>query len=50
MNLSFREIDKDNFDECVSLKVAPSQQYFVAPNVMSLAQTYVYPSLYPFAI
>ena len=50
MNLSFRKIDKDNFDECVNLKVAPSQKYFVAPNVGSLAQAYVNPSLHPFAI
>ena len=39
MNISLRKIDKNNFRECVNLKVAGSQEKFVAPNVMSIAQS-----------
>ena len=50
MNISLREITKDNFDECVKLKVAEGQEKFVATNVYSIAQTKVYPTYLPFAI
>jgi diamine N-acetyltransferase len=39
MKVSLREIDKNNFRECVNLKVAEGQETFVAPNVMSIAQS-----------
>ena len=39
MNISLREIDKNNFRECVNLKVGEGQEKFVAPNVMSIAQS-----------
>jgi diamine N-acetyltransferase len=50
MNISLREIDKDNFRECVNLKVAAGQEKFVAPNVMSIAQLKIYPSANAFAV
>jgi diamine N-acetyltransferase len=50
MNVSLREIDKNNFRECVNLKVAGSQEKFVAPNVMSIAQLKIYPAANAFAV
>ncbi|MEZ5346386.1 MAG: GNAT family N-acetyltransferase [Pyrinomonadaceae bacterium] len=44
MSISLREITKENFSECVKLKVAEGQEGFVAPNVYSIAQTKVYPA------
>lgn len=40
--LYLREVNKDNFQECVSLDVQEEQRTFVAPNVRSLAQAYVF--------
>ncbi len=40
--LHLREVNKDNFQECVSLDVHEEQRTFVAPNVRSLAEAYVY--------
>jgi len=48
--VTLREITKDNFIECINLKVAPGQESYVAPNVYSLAQAKVNPLLTPFAI
>ncbi|HEX8287224.1 MAG TPA: GNAT family N-acetyltransferase [Pyrinomonadaceae bacterium] len=45
MNVSLREITPENFRECVNLKVADAQQNFVAPNVMSIAQSKIYPTM-----
>jgi len=50
MNVSLREIDKNNFRECVNLKVAGNQEKFVAPNVMSIAQLKIYPLANAFAV
>lgn len=50
MGISLREITKENFNECVKLKVAEGQEKFVAPNVYSIAQLKVYPTYLPFAI
>jgi diamine N-acetyltransferase len=50
MSISLREITKDNFNECVKLKVAKGQEKFVAPNVYSIAQSKIYPTHLPFAI
>lgn len=46
MNVELRPVDKDNFDEIVAM---PRQDH-VAPNVKSLAQAWLYPSLRPRAI
>lgn len=45
MNVLLREITPKNFKECVNLKVADAQQNFVAPNVMSIAQSKIYPTM-----
>lgn len=51
MNVSLREIDKNNFRECVELKVADAQKKFVATNVMSIAQSkIVYPTANTMAV
>lgn len=49
--IQLKLITEENFEECVGLKVADCQQTFVAPNVRSLAEAWLYPHLvYPFAI
>ncbi len=50
MKISLREITKDNFRECVNLKVAEGQEKFVASNVFSIAQSKIYPTHLPFAV
>jgi diamine N-acetyltransferase len=50
MNITLREITPQNFRECIDLKVADGQEKFVAPNVMSIAQTKIYPTFNPFAV
>lgn len=50
MSISLREIDKNNFRECVGLKVAGFREKFVAPNVMSLAQLKIYPAANALAV
>jgi diamine N-acetyltransferase len=39
--LRLRDVDKDNFKECIALDVNEDQRSFVAPNIRSLAQAYV---------
>lgn len=49
--VELRQITKDNYEECISLKVSESQKAFVSPNVHSLAQAWVYyDTAFPFAI
>jgi len=49
--IQLREINEDNFRECVNLKVNDNQTNFVATNVMSLAQAWLHYSIArPFAI
>lgn len=50
MAVALREITRTNFDACVLMKVPDSQQAQVIPNVLSIAQAYVVPSLVPLAI
>lgn len=50
MKVSLREIDKNNFSECVKLKVGEGQEKFVAPNVMSIAQSKIYPTMNTLAV
>jgi diamine N-acetyltransferase len=45
MSITLREIDGNNFRAVVNLKVADGQQTFVAPNVMSIAQSKIYPTM-----
>ena len=46
MNITLREIDKDNFDEVISLKV----EKYCASNLYSLAQAKIFPHEIPLAI
>lgn len=50
MSISLKEITKDNFDDCINLKVAEDQKSFVASNVESIALSKIYPHLFPLAI
>jgi diamine N-acetyltransferase len=49
MNISLREITRDNWRECVRLKVSDDQQKFVASNAVSLAQSKYEPECVPLA-
>ena len=49
--IELKNITHDNFDDCVNLKVAENQKNFVAANIYSLAQAWLYyKTAFPFAI
>ncbi len=48
--VELRPITRENFFPVTRLKVAEDQQTFVATNVMSLAQAWLYPDWHPQAI
>ena len=49
--VELRKIDKENYSQCLALKVSDEQKSFVASNVYSLAQAWVfYKTAFPFAI
>jgi len=49
--IRLQEITEANFSECINLKVSEEQQTFVASNVKSLAQAWLYPNnARPFSI
>jgi len=50
MTISLREIDSDNFHQCLKLKVADGQENFVADNAVSVAESKIYPYLVPLAV
>ena len=50
MSITLREITPENFKECIDLKVADDQISFVASNLMSIAQSKIYPSRNPMAV
>jgi diamine N-acetyltransferase len=50
MTVTLRPITKDNYKDCIRLKVASGQENFVAPNVFSLAQAAYEPHVLPLAI
>lgn len=50
MSISLRKVTKDNFKNCIDLKVSDDQKLFVATNVTSIAQSKVYPYLIPLAV
>ncbi len=50
MTVTLRDITADNWRDCVSLKVGPGQENFVASNAFSLAQSKYEPELIPQAI
>lgn len=46
-----KEINEDNFRDCIRLNVFEHQKNFVAPNVYSIAQAYIfYGSAFPYGI
>jgi diamine N-acetyltransferase len=47
MTITLQDITRDNWRECVRLKVAPEQERFVAPNMFSLAQSKYEPGYVP---
>jgi diamine N-acetyltransferase len=42
--MELRPVTPDNFRACVEMTVRPEQRDFVAPNLNSLAEAYVYPA------
>jgi diamine N-acetyltransferase len=50
MTVTLREINRDNWRECVRIKVEPEQTQFVASNVFSLAQSKYEPECVPLAV
>ena len=50
MTISLREIDAENFHQCLKLKVADGQGNFVADNAVSIAASKIFPSLTPLAV
>lgn len=51
--IEFVPINEENFKDAINLEVAESQKYFVAPNVHSLAECYLYRNnndVFPYAI
>ena len=48
--ISLRSITRDNYLECMRLKVAPEQEGFVASNAFSLANAAYVPGCTPLAI
>jgi diamine N-acetyltransferase len=49
MSITFRQITRQNFKECIGLKVREDQR-FVASNVYSIAQSKIEPEYVPLAI
>ncbi|HUF04816.1 MAG TPA: GNAT family N-acetyltransferase [Aridibacter sp.] len=45
MAVELREITPENFDECIRMSVSETQSGYVATNLMSIAQSKVYPTL-----
>lgn len=50
MKISLREINEDNWRECIHLNVSGEQQRFVATNVNGLALAYAHKEMNPRAI
>ncbi len=50
MNISLHSINRDNWQHALNLEIEPAQQAMIAPNVQSIAEAYVDPTLNPFLI
>ena len=48
--IKFRDIDKSNYNECISLRVGEHQKNYVASNMYSLVQASYEDGLYPLGI
>ena len=44
MKVTLKDIDRENFKQCIRLEVNEEQKSFVAPNVFSIAQSKVEPT------
>ena len=40
--IRLKEVNEENYDECIALDVNEEQRAFVAPNIYSMAQAYIY--------
>ncbi len=49
-SVQLRGITLENFGDCLELELDEAQAAFVAPNVRSLAEAYVRPTLHPFGV
>jgi diamine N-acetyltransferase len=50
MTIALRPVDKDNFRQCIGLDVYPEQSDFVGSNVVSIAESKVYPHRVPLGV
>lgn len=50
MNINFKEVDSDNWEECVSLELEDKQEDFLESNSYSLLQAQFEEELYPSCI
>lgn len=50
MSVSLKEVTKENWIQCIKLKLAPEQEGLVAPNVDSIAESKFEPHYVPRAI
>src|SRR5438270_3530535 len=50
MKLSLREVNQDNWLECINLQLEQDQLDFVSSNLYSLAEAKIFPYLVPLAI
>ncbi len=50
MEIELRAVTRENWEQCISLKVAPDQARFVAPNLYSLAQSKFEPWCTPLGV
>lgn len=50
MTVILRDVTKENWQECVRLRLAPEQEHFVASNAYSLAESKFMPTFIPQAI
>ncbi|WP_055667522.1 GNAT family N-acetyltransferase [Desnuesiella massiliensis] len=50
MELIFKDVNKDNWEQCVNLKVSEKQQNYVASNWYSILQAKFEEELYPLCI
>ncbi len=48
--ITLRDVTRENYRECLRLRVAPEQELFVASNAVSLAEAKYEPGLVPLAI
>ncbi|MDD4796485.1 MAG: GNAT family N-acetyltransferase [Eubacteriales bacterium] len=50
MTVELRNVDRNNWEDILRLKVAENQREWVAPNAVSLAQAYALPECVPLAV